>query len=87
MNNYRSMALISFVFLGVISLAIWIFHPSQGFPEAREVMVIELEGPINPGTATFMTRGMKQAETQGFSLIIILKIQWRNKCYIQILNM
>ena len=71
MNNYRFMALISFVFLGVISLAMGIFEPSQGFPEEREALIIELEGPINPGNATFMTRGMKEAETRGSSLIII----------------
>jgi len=71
MNNYRSTALILFVFIGVISLAMGIFEPSHGLTEEREALIIEMEGPISPGTATFMTRGMKEAETRGSSLIII----------------
>ena len=71
MDRYRSMALVSFVFLCVISLVVWTFDLSLGIPEEGEVLIIELEGPINPGTATFMTRGMKEAETRGSSLIII----------------
>ena len=34
-------------------------------------MVIELEGVINPGTAQFVTRGLKQAETSKLKLVII----------------
>ena len=34
-------------------------------------MVIELEGIINPGTAQFVTRGLKQAETSKLKLVII----------------
>jgi len=34
-------------------------------------MVIELEGTINPGTAQFVTRGLKQAETSKYALVII----------------
>jgi membrane-bound serine protease (ClpP class) len=34
-------------------------------------MVIELEGTINPGTAQFVTRGLKQAESSKHSLVII----------------
>ncbi|MEE8300430.1 MAG: hypothetical protein V3R28_03895, partial [Desulfatiglandales bacterium] len=34
-------------------------------------MVIELEGIINPGTAQFVTRGLKQAESSEHSLVII----------------
>ncbi len=34
-------------------------------------MVIELEGTINPGTAQFVTRGLKQAETSKHALVII----------------
>jgi membrane-bound serine protease (ClpP class) len=34
-------------------------------------MVIELEGPINPGTDLFATRGIKQAQRNGYSLVII----------------
>ncbi|GAG45481.1 unnamed protein product, partial [marine sediment metagenome] len=34
-------------------------------------MVIELEGIINPGTAQFVTRGLRQAETSKLKLVII----------------
>lgn len=34
-------------------------------------MVIELEGVINPGTAQFVTRGLKQAESSKLKLVII----------------
>ena len=34
-------------------------------------MVIELEGPISPGTDQFVTRGIKQAETDRYPLVII----------------
>jgi membrane-bound serine protease (ClpP class) len=34
-------------------------------------MVIELEGVINPGTAQFVTRGLKRAETSELKLVII----------------
>lgn len=34
-------------------------------------MVIELEGVINPGTAQFVIRGLKQAETSKLKLVII----------------
>ncbi len=34
-------------------------------------MVIELEGTINPGTAQFVTRGIKQAETSKHTMVII----------------
>jgi len=34
-------------------------------------MIIELEGAINPGNATFMTRGLDEAEKSGSALVII----------------
>ncbi|UCH06440.1 MAG: nodulation protein NfeD [Deltaproteobacteria bacterium] len=52
------------------ALAIGLFsHPVQG--ELNSAMVIELEGPINPGTDLFTTRGIKQAQKNGYSLVII----------------
>jgi membrane-bound serine protease (ClpP class) len=34
-------------------------------------MIIEMEGPINPGSATFLTRGLEEAESRDAVLIII----------------
>jgi membrane-bound serine protease (ClpP class) len=36
-----------------------------------EVRIIELEGPINPGAAAFLTRGLEDAEKSGDELIVI----------------
>jgi membrane-bound serine protease (ClpP class) len=43
----------------------------QAVAENREVMIIELEGPINPATATFLSRGIEKAEAKGFTMVII----------------
>ena len=57
------------VFL-LAALTIGLFsHPVQG--ERNSAMVIELEGAINPGTDLFATRGIKQAQKNGYSLVII----------------
>jgi membrane-bound serine protease (ClpP class) len=54
----------------VAALAIGLFsHSVQG--ERNSAMVIELEGPINPGTDLFATKGIKQAQRNGYSLVII----------------
>ena len=37
----------------------------------RQAMIIELEGPVSSGAATFLTRGIKAAEDQGVSLVIV----------------
>ncbi len=39
--------------------------------EQNTAMVIELEGPINPGTAQFVIRGLKQAESSRNTLVIV----------------
>ena len=39
--------------------------------EVREVMIIELEGPINPGTAMYVMRGLEEAEKAGAALAIL----------------
>jgi membrane-bound serine protease (ClpP class) len=52
------------------ALAIGLFsHPVQG--ERNSAMVIELEGPINPGTDLFATRGIEQAQRNDYSLVVI----------------
>ena len=43
----------------------------SGLTKGGEVAIIELEGPINPGAAAFLTRGLEDAEKQGAELIII----------------
>jgi len=56
------------IFLAAFTIGIAI-HNVQG--TQNSAMVIELEGIINPGTAQFVTRGLKQAETSKLKLVII----------------
>jgi membrane-bound serine protease (ClpP class) len=54
----------------VAALAMGLFsHPLHG--AIKSAMVIELEGAINPGTDLFATRSIKQAQRNGYSLVII----------------
>ncbi|HIJ20996.1 MAG TPA: nodulation protein NfeD, partial [Deltaproteobacteria bacterium] len=48
--------------------------PSPSLPESSEktvAFIIELEGPINPGTALFVVRGLEKAREMNASLAII----------------
>jgi membrane-bound serine protease (ClpP class) len=70
MRKYGSAApllssLVFFVFFSVTFLC-----PAKGLSDEREVMIIELEGPISSGAATNLTRGIKEAEDRGASLVI-----------------
>lgn len=56
------------IFLAAFTIGIAV-HNVQGTQDSA--MVIELEGVINPGTAQFVTRGLKQAETSKLKLVII----------------
>jgi membrane-bound serine protease (ClpP class) len=56
---------------GVFLFSVVLQEGQEGFCEEREVMVIDLEGPINPGTATFLVRGIEEAEERGSVLVII----------------
>jgi membrane-bound serine protease (ClpP class) len=57
--------------LGVfILVAVGLLTP-VGWSAERKVMIMDLEGPINPGSATFMTRGLAEASSRGFALVII----------------
>ncbi len=71
MHKRRPMGLFLYVSVNIIFL-VWMFlGPSLGATNGREVMIIELEGPINPATATFLTRGLEKAEDQGAVLVIV----------------
>ncbi len=59
-------ALISLAAAGML-----VFGTSKGALAGDEVMIIELEGPINPGTALYVTRGLEQAKKQGARLCIL----------------
>ena len=56
---------------GIILLSIFFLLSPSGFGKEREAMIIELEGAISPGTATFLKRGMEKAEKDEADIIII----------------
>jgi membrane-bound serine protease (ClpP class) len=58
----------------LISLIIWgtpVFGASEKVLTEKEVFIIGLEGPINPGTAMYVTRGLEKAAKQGAGLAIL----------------
>ncbi|MGE5841197.1 MAG: NfeD family protein [Deltaproteobacteria bacterium] len=44
---------------------------TSGLTKGNEAMIIDLEGPINPGAAAFLTRGLEDAEKRGAELVIV----------------
>lgn len=59
------------IMAGMIFLALVSLGKNLGLTKGGEVRIIELEGPINPGAAAFLTRGLEDAEKQGAQLIIV----------------
>jgi membrane-bound serine protease (ClpP class) len=59
------------IIAGILCLALLGFGEKGGMGKGSVVEMIELEGPINPGAATFLTRGMEDAEKRGAELVII----------------
>lgn len=59
------------ILAGMLCLALVSLGKTMGLTKGGEVRIIELEGPINPGAAAFLTRGLEDAEKQGVELIII----------------
>jgi len=59
------------IIAGMLCLALVGLGKTMGLTKGGEVRIIELEGPINPGAAAFLTRGLEDAEKQGVELIIV----------------
>ncbi|MFH1123161.1 MAG: nodulation protein NfeD [Pseudomonadota bacterium] len=67
-NRKLCIPLLVLIWIIVSVLVPWV---PQGFCKEGEVTIIDLEGPINPGAATFMTRGIEEAEKSKSELVII----------------
>ena len=52
-------------------LMILTFGSSRGAIAGNDVIIMELDGSINPGSATYLVRGIEEAEETGAALIII----------------
>jgi len=59
------------IIAGMLCLALLGLGKTVGLGKGSEVTIIELEGPINPGAAAFLIRGLEDAEKRGVELIII----------------
>ncbi|GAF79954.1 unnamed protein product, partial [marine sediment metagenome] len=71
MAKHVTAAFFCFVFISLAILGIPGFGtPGMALAE-NEVFIIELEGPINPGTAMYVTRGLEKAAEQGAGLAIL----------------
>ena len=60
-----------FVLIGLIVNGLPISEKPIQAATGNNAFVLELEGPISPGTATYVTRGMEKAHEQGAALIVI----------------
>ncbi len=69
MSRYTRMT--TFLPLGAFILVALNLLTPVGSSAETKVMIIDLEGPINPGTATFLTRGLEEASRRGSALVII----------------
>ena len=61
-------------FIALISLACFLrpaFGITDSEPAKNEVVILELEGPVNPGTAMYVKRGLLEAEKREAELAVI----------------
>ncbi|MEW6666780.1 MAG: nodulation protein NfeD [Thermodesulfobacteriota bacterium] len=59
------------IFVLMSCLGLLLLPEPAGFAKGNEVVIFEVEGPINPGTATFLTRGIEEAEKRDAALVVI----------------
>jgi len=71
MDRRRSRSLFYFITVGIFSFLILLFGTSPGAITGKKVIIIEMDGSINPGTAYFMVRSIEDAEAAGAALLII----------------
>ena len=71
MANIRPALLIFILLVSLFSPGLPVLGTTGMALAGDEVMIIELEGPINPGTAIYVVRGLERAKDQGVALAII----------------
>ena len=71
MHKIKRERLIHRLFYSVFILCLLGFASPQKVLAANEVMIIKVDGPISPGTANFLMRGLKQAEAINAALVIV----------------
>ena len=71
MSRSRVTSLLAICVLSLLGLGAPVFGTPGWALAGNEVMIIELEGPINPGTAMFVSRGLEEAKKRSAVLSII----------------
>jgi membrane-bound serine protease (ClpP class) len=71
MIKHRGFVVLHLALILFIGLSMPVAVLGQAPPESNEAMIIELEGPVNPGTALYVIRGLEKAKKTGAALSII----------------
>jgi membrane-bound serine protease (ClpP class) len=71
MSRSQSSPLYLLCLVSLICLMILAFGSSRKAIAGNDVIIMELDGSINPGSATYLVRGIKEAEETGAALLII----------------
>ena len=69
-RNKNKILLCSFLICVSVSALLLLGTPGKAM-EDKKVMIIEIEGAISPGSASFLVRGIKEADAQNAALIIV----------------
>lgn len=71
MVKHRATAFFCFALISLMGLGMPNIVSPQEPLASNEAMIIELEGPINPGTAMFVIRGLERAKKTGAAIAVI----------------
>jgi len=71
MVKHRATAFFCFALISLMGLGMPNIVSPQEPLAGKEVMIIELEGPINPGTAMYVIRGLERAKKTGAAISVI----------------
>ncbi len=71
MHRHRLTILFQFALIALFGLSLYILGTPERALAGNEAMIIELEGPINPGTAMYVTRGLEESKNRGVAISII----------------
>ena len=71
MRKKERKPVLPFLMATILGMALCLTFHTTGWARDREVLVIDLEGPINPANATFLKRGLEEAESIEAALVIV----------------
>ncbi len=71
MVKSRALELFCLVLIGLFGYGIPLYETSGQASQGNEALIIEMEGPINPGTASYVVRGLEEAQKRGAVLAVI----------------